>query len=34
MHKNGALTKVMTQKGKHNHYNVKFLNGYGFSIKD
>jgi CRISPR-associated protein Cas1 len=23
----------MTQKGKTNHYNVKFLKGYGFSIK-
>ena len=23
----------MTLKGKKNHYNVKFLNGYGFSIK-
>ena len=23
----------MTIKGKQNHYNVKFLKGYGFSIK-
>jgi len=23
----------MTIKGKTNHYNVKFLKGYGFSIK-
>ncbi len=23
----------MTLKGKKNHYNVKFLKGYGFSIK-
>ena len=23
----------MTLKGKTNHYNVKFLKGYGFSIK-
>ena len=23
----------MTQKRKTNHYNVKFLKGYGFSIK-
>jgi CRISPR-associated protein Cas1 len=23
----------MTLKGKQNHYNVKFLKGYGFSIK-
>ena len=23
----------MTQKGESNHYNVKFLKGYGFSIK-
>jgi CRISPR-associated protein Cas1 len=23
----------MTVKGKTNHYNVKFLKGYGFSIK-
>lgn len=22
----------MTAKGKTNHYNVKFLKGYGFSI--
>ena len=22
----------MTLKGKQNHYNVKFLKGYGFSI--
>jgi len=24
---------VMTLKGKHNHYNVKFLKGYGFSVR-
>lgn len=23
----------MTQKGGTNHYNIKFLKGYGFSIK-
>ena len=23
----------MTQKGKRSHFNVKFLKGYGFSIK-
>ncbi|HET6459068.1 MAG TPA: hypothetical protein VFG24_09350 [Nitrosopumilaceae archaeon] len=23
----------MTQSGQQNHYNVKFLKGYGFSIK-
>ncbi len=23
----------MTLKGKINHYNVKFLKGYGFSVK-
>ncbi len=23
----------MTLKGKTNHYNVKFLKGYGFSVK-
>jgi len=23
----------MTQKGESNHYNVKLLKGYGFSIK-
>jgi CRISP-associated protein Cas1 len=23
----------MTLKGKTNHYNIKFLKGYGFSIK-
>ena len=23
----------MTQRGQHNHYNIKFLKGYGFSIK-
>ena len=23
----------MTLKGKRNHYNVKFLKGYGFSVK-
>ena len=23
----------MTLRGKQNHYNVKFLKGYGFSIK-
>lgn len=23
----------MTLKGKQNHYNVKFLKGYGFSVK-
>ena len=23
----------MTLKGQHNHYNVKFLKGYGFSVK-
>lgn len=23
----------MTLKGKNNHYNIKFLKGYGFSIK-
>ena len=23
----------MTLKNRHNHYNVKFLKGYGFSIK-
>ncbi len=23
----------MAQKGQHNHYNIKFLKGYGFSIK-
>jgi len=23
----------MTLKGKKNHYNIKFLKGYGFSIK-
>lgn len=23
----------MTQKGQSNHYNVKFLKGYGFSVK-
>jgi len=22
----------MTLKGKQNHYNIKFLKGYGFSI--
>ena len=22
----------MALKGKHNHYNVKFLKGYGFSV--
>jgi CRISPR-associated protein Cas1 len=22
----------LTQKGKQNHYNIKFLKGYGFSI--
>jgi len=27
------LVQSTTQKGKHNHYNVKFLKGYGFSIK-
>ncbi len=23
----------MTLKGQQNHYNIKFLKGYGFSIK-
>ena len=23
----------MTQRGKQNHYNIKFLKGYGFSVK-
>jgi CRISPR-associated protein Cas1 len=23
----------MTQKGESNHFNVKYLSGYGFSIK-
>ncbi|MGI0061202.1 MAG: hypothetical protein ACREBA_01980 [Nitrosotalea sp.] len=23
----------MTRRGRKNHYNIKFLKGYGFSIK-
>lgn len=28
----GGKKLVMTLKGKTNHYNVKFLRGYGFSM--
>ena len=29
----GKIGHSMTLRGKNNHFNVKFLKGYGFSIK-